>query len=102
MVSNLAMKFGLVTDFQKIVNFTFSKGVKTGDAHFSAEQAAKDYSVLRKLLDAKFGPRSKKLLTLSGNWELIFMDRFTKLFNNFDAVAWHWYPLGPGRLVLMT
>merc|ERR1712106_565467 len=72
-------------------------GLKTGDAHFPPEQAAIDYAALKELLDDKFGPGSKKLLALSGNWEIVFMARFAELFNDFDAVAWHWYPLGPGR-----
>ena len=72
------------------------QGLKTGDAHFTPEQAATDYKALKDLLDEKFGQNSKQLLTLSGNWEFVFMQQFTELFNDFDGVAWHWYPLGPG------
>ena len=74
------------------------QGLKTGDAHFTPEQAATDYKTLKDLLDEKFGENNKQLLTLSGNWEFVFMQQFTELFNDFDGVAWHWYPLGPGNL----
>ena len=50
----------------------------TGDAHFDAEQAARDYKTFRELIDDSFGPGQKKLLTLSGNWESFFMERFTQ------------------------
>ena len=60
-------------------------GIKTGDAHFTPEQAAKDYGALKKLLDEKFGVGNKKLMTLSGNWEIIFMQQFTELFNDFEC-----------------
>ena len=48
-------------------------------------------------MDEKFGAKEKKLLTLSGNWETPFMVTFSELFDDFDGVAWHWYPLGAGR-----
>ena len=53
-------------------------GILTGDAHFDAEQAARDYKTFRELIDDSFGPGQKKLLTLSGNWESFFMERFTQ------------------------
>ena len=48
-------------------------GIITGDAHFSAEQAAIDYTQLTKTLSEVFGPNQKKVLTLSGNWEYFWM-----------------------------
>ena len=61
-------------------------GILTGDAHFDAEQATRDYKTFRELIDDSFGPGQKKLLTLSGNWESFFMERFTQegFPNNYD------------------
>jgi hypothetical protein len=72
-------------------------GIKTGDAHFSPSQAAKDYALLRQELDDVFGKGKMKILTLSGNWEYVFMAEFVEKFSDWDGVAWHWYPLGAGR-----
>ncbi|CBY12659.1 unnamed protein product [Oikopleura dioica] len=72
-------------------------GIKTGDAHFTPAQAAKDYALLRKELDEIFGEGKMKILTLSGNWEYVFMTEFIEKFSDWDGVAWHWYPLGAGR-----
>jgi len=72
-------------------------GIKTGDAHFTPAQAAKDYAFLRKELDEIFGEGKMKILTLSGNWEYVFMTEFIEKFSDWDGVAWHWYPLGAGR-----
>ena len=55
------------------------------------------YKTFRELIETTFGAGEKKLITLSGNWETRFMNEFTELFDDFDAVAWHWYPLGAGR-----
>jgi len=71
-------------------------GIKTGFAHFTAEQGAHDYKTLRTLMDDHFGKDEKQLLVLSGNWENNWLTVFSDLFDRFDGVAWHWYPLGAG------
>lgn len=68
----------------------------TGDAHFTPEQAAKDYATLKVELDDIFGKNEKKILTLSGNWEYYFMRQFSRLNTDWYGMAWHWYPLGAG------
>ena len=73
------------------------KGLITGDAHFSAIQADTDYSTLKNVLDETFGRDEKKLLTLSGNWEYLFMRQFSRLNKDWYGMAWHWYPLGAGK-----